>query len=63
MGPDERGMRFALEFFIDDIELEHFERQERVRRELTMEIVRRLRAAGIELPFAQHVITVKRRQA
>jgi hypothetical protein len=60
MGPDDRGMRFAIELFIDDIELEHFERQERVRRELTTEMVRRLRAAGVELPFAQQVITLRR---
>lgn len=60
LGPDDRGMRFAVELFIDDIELEHFERQERVRRELTMEMVRRLRAAGVELPYAQQTITLRR---
>lgn len=60
LGPDNRGMRFAIELFIDDIELEHFERQERVRRELTMELVRRLRAAGVDLPFAQQTITLRR---
>ena len=60
LGPDDRGMRFAIELFIDDIELEHFERQERVRRELTMELVRRLRAAGVELPNAQQTITLRR---
>ncbi|MCC7358815.1 MAG: mechanosensitive ion channel family protein [Anaerolineales bacterium] len=60
LGPDDRGMRFAIELFIDDIELEHFERQERVRRELTMELVRRLRAAEVEMPFAQQTITLRR---
>lgn len=58
-GPDDRGLSFSLQFFIDDIELEHFERQDRVRRELQKEIVRRLREANIELPYAQHVITLR----
>jgi small-conductance mechanosensitive channel len=53
-------MRFAVELFIDDIELEHFERQERVRRELTREMVRRLRAAGVELPYSRQTIVVRR---
>ena len=53
-------MRFAVELFIDDIELEHFERQERVRRELMMELVRRLRAAGVDLPSYQQTITLRR---
>jgi MscS family membrane protein len=60
LGPDDRGMRFAVELFIDDIELEHFERQERVRRELTRELVRRLRGAHVELPYAQQTIIVRR---
>jgi MscS family membrane protein len=58
-GPDDKGLSFSIQFFIDDIELEHFERQDRVRRELQKEIVRRLREANIELPFAQHVITLR----
>ena len=58
-GPDDKGLSFSLQFFIDDIELEHFERQDRVRRELQKEIVRRLRAAEIELPFAQQVVTLR----
>jgi MscS family membrane protein len=58
-GPDEKGLSFTVQFFIDDIELEHFERQDRVRRELQKEIVRRLREAKIDLPFAQHVITLR----
>jgi MscS family membrane protein len=55
-GPDDRGMSFTVEFFIDDIELEHFERQERVQRELQREIVRRLGEAGIEFPLPQYVV-------
>jgi MscS family membrane protein len=58
-GPDAAGLSFTLEFFIDDIELEHFERQERVQRELRREIVARLRAANISLPFPQHVVHLK----
>ena len=58
-GPDDKGLGFTLQFFIDDIELEHFERQDRVRRELQKEIVRRLRAAGIDMPFAQHVVMMR----
>jgi MscS family membrane protein len=60
LGVNEKGLGFGLEFFIDDIELEHFERQERVRRELETEIVRRLRAEGIGLPFPQQIITIRR---
>ena len=60
LGANDKGMAFALEFFIDDIELEHFERQERVRRELEMEIVRRLREAEIDLPFPHQVVTIRR---
>ena len=63
LGVNDKGMEFALEFFIDDIELEHFERQERVRRELEMEIVRRLRAEGIGLPLPQQIITLRRQPA
>ncbi|MEP7357428.1 MAG: mechanosensitive ion channel domain-containing protein, partial [Anaerolineales bacterium] len=63
LGPNDKGLGFALEFFIDDIELEHFERQERVRRELEMEIVRRLRAEGIGLPLPQQVIIIRRQPA
>ena len=58
-GPDDKGLSFSVQFFIDDIELEHFERQDRVRRELHKEIVRRLREANIDLPFAQQVITLR----
>src|SRR5690606_16329070 len=58
-GMDDRGLSFSIQFFIDDIELEHFERQDRVRRELQKEIVRQLRAAGIELPFPQQVIALR----
>ena len=48
-----------MQFFIDDIELEHFERQDRVRRELQKEIVRRLREANIDMPFAQQVVMLR----
>jgi len=58
-GQDDRGLSFTVQFFIDDIELEHFERQDRVRRELRKEIVRRLREAGIEMPFAQQVVILR----
>jgi len=58
-GPDDKGMSFTVEFFIDDIELEHFERQERVQRELRREIVRRFREAKIDMPFAQYVIVFR----
>jgi MscS family membrane protein len=58
-GNDDRGLSFSVQFFIDDIELEHFERQDRVRRELQKEIVRRLREANIEMPFAQQVVILR----
>jgi MscS family membrane protein len=58
-GPDDKGMAFTVEFFIDDIELEHFERQERVQRELQTEIVRRFREAKIDMPYSQQVINFR----
>ena len=58
-GLDDRGLSFSVQFFIDDIELEHFERQDRVRRELQKEIVRRLREAHIDMPFPQQVVTLR----
>jgi MscS family membrane protein len=58
-GHNDKGLSFSLQFFIDDIELEHFERQDRVRRELQKEIVRRLRAAGIDMPYAQRVVILR----
>ncbi len=58
-GQDDKGLSFSVQFFIDDIELEHFERQDRVRRELQKEIVRRLREAHIDMPFNQQVVTLR----
>lgn len=52
----EAGLSFSLKFFIDDIELEHFERQERVERELRAEILRRFREAGIQIPTPTQVV-------
>lgn len=58
-GPNDKGYVFTLEFFIDDIELEHFERQERVRREIMHEVVRRFTEAGIRVPYPQMIMTFR----
>ncbi len=59
-GYDDRGLAFTVEFFIDSIELEHFERQERVERELRREVVRRFREAGIQVAFERRTVNLLR---
>jgi MscS family membrane protein len=44
------GFLFHMNFYVDDIELEHFERQSRVEGQVRREAYRRLRAEGIRLP-------------
>jgi MscS family membrane protein len=44
------GFLFHMNFYVDDIELEHFERQSRVEGQVRREAYRRLRAEGISLP-------------
>jgi MscS family membrane protein len=43
----------VLDFYIDDIRLEHYERRQRVITEIAQKIVERFRAENIELPFPQ----------
>lgn len=59
LGWDDRGKQFGLEIFIDDILLEHFEREERVERELFAEISRTFREMGIEIAFPAQMLWVK----
>lgn len=47
------ALEFRLRFFVDNINLEHFERRRRVTTEVREAIVERLRAEGMEIPFPQ----------
>jgi MscS family membrane protein len=40
-------------YFVDDVRLEHFERQRRVNAELMIDVHERFKAHGIEIPFPQ----------
>lgn len=42
-----------LEFYIDDIRMEHYERKQRVNTEIAKEILERFRREGVEIPFPQ----------
>jgi hypothetical protein len=55
-GPD-----LALDFYVDNITLDHFERQERVEADLRREIWERFREAGIEMPLPQMDIHLRNR--
>ena len=43
----------SVQYFLDDVRLEHFERQGRVNAELMIEIHERFKAHNIEIPFPQ----------
>ncbi|MCZ7568606.1 MAG: mechanosensitive ion channel [Ardenticatenaceae bacterium] len=59
LGPG--GFHFTLEVFVDDIRLEHFERQERVVTELRRDIVEAFRAAGISFATPRQEVTLSPR--
>lgn len=50
------GFLFRMLFYVDDIELEHFERQSRVEGQVRREAYRRLKAEGIHLPTPRYDI-------
>lgn len=49
---------FRMVFFIDNIELEHFERQSRVEGQVRREAYRRLRQAGMAFPHVRYEVSV-----
>lgn len=49
---------FRLVFYVDNIELEHFERQSRVEGQLRREAYRRLRQAGIPFPHVRYEVAM-----
>jgi MscS family membrane protein len=57
-GMDGGGFLFRMLFFVDDIELEHFERQSRVEGQVRREAYRRLRDQGISLPTPRYQVTM-----
>jgi MscS family membrane protein len=57
-GMDAGGFLFRMLFFVDDIELEHFERQSRVEGQVRREAYRRLRDQGISLPTPRYQVTM-----
>jgi MscS family membrane protein len=52
------GFLFRMLFYVDDIELEHFERQSRVEGQVRREAYRRLREQGISLPAPRYEVTM-----
>lgn len=57
-GMDDGGFLFRMLFYVDDIELEHFERQSRVEGQVRREAYRRLREQGISLPAPRYQLTM-----
>lgn len=49
-----------LDFYVDDIRLEHFERKQRVVTEIARGIHERFKQEGIEIPFTQMDVWIKR---
>ncbi len=45
-------------FYVDNIELEHFERQSRVEGQVRREAYRRLRQAGIAFPHVRYEVSL-----
>jgi MscS family membrane protein len=58
-GMDGGGFLFRMLFYVDDIELEHFERQSRVEGQVRREAYRRLREQGISLPAPRYEIALR----
>jgi len=57
-GMDSGGFLFRMSFYVDDIELEHFERQSRVEGQVRREAYRRLREQGISLPTPRYQVKI-----
>ncbi|HSB90701.1 MAG TPA: mechanosensitive ion channel domain-containing protein [Anaerolineales bacterium] len=56
-GMEGGGFLFRMFFYVDDIELEHFERQSRVEGQVRREAYRRLREQGIALPAPRYEVS------
>lgn len=59
-GVSDGGYLFRMVFYVDNIELEHFERQSRVEGQLRREAYRRLRQEGIAFPHARYEVDLVR---
>ena len=47
------SLDFEINYYVDNIKLEHWERADRIRNELMREIIRKFRENNIEIPFPQ----------
>jgi len=54
------SINISLEIYIDNIILEHFERKQRVVRELAFELIDEFRKAKIEIPNPQMDVWLKK---
>src|SRR3990172_13242941 len=57
-GEKDGAYQFRMVFYVDNIELEHFERQSRVEGQVRREAYRRLRQAGIAFPHVRYEVTM-----
>jgi MscS family membrane protein len=57
-GVKEGSYLFRMVFYVDNIELEHFERQSRVEGQVRREAYRRLRQAGIAFPHVRYEVSL-----
>jgi MscS family membrane protein len=55
----EGGYRFNMVFYVDNIELEHFERQGRVEGQIRREVFRRLTEEGVALPAPKYEVALR----
>lgn len=57
-GVNDGGYLFRMVFYVDNIELEHFERQSRVEGQVRREAYRRLRQAGVAFPHVRYEVAL-----
>jgi MscS family membrane protein len=57
-GVKEGSYLFRMVFYVDNIELEHFERQSRVEGQVRREAYRRLRQAGVAFPHMRYEVSL-----
>jgi len=58
-GVNDGGYLFRMVFYVDNIELEHFERQSRVEGQVRREAYRRLRQAGVAFPHVRYEVALR----